>query len=253
MTTADPQPSSSKRVALITGAASGIGRAMACEMSARDWSLVLVDRDGEGLASLNAELDAGSDCRSLELDLANTESAVERIGKELDEIGRLDAFLNIAAIGNIDGPDDFSNLSPEHLRAVLEVNVLSPSCIISRVWKHLQSSKGTVIHAGSLAGFFPLTGISSYAISKLGLIGLGRVVMHEGQSAGVQSFIINLGQINTPMIRRSQVFKGMPEADITEVDEVVIEFMACLDGKRSHLMGTPYPFAPARGLGPKEV
>ena len=84
MTTADPQPSSSKRVALITGAASGIGRAMACEMSARDWSLVLVDRDGEGLASLNAELDAGSDCRSLELDLANTESAVERIGKELD-------------------------------------------------------------------------------------------------------------------------------------------------------------------------
>ena len=82
---------------------------------------------------------------------------------------------------------------------------------------------------------------------------MGRVVMHEGQSAGVQSFIINLGQINSPMIRRSQVFKGMPEADITEVDEVVIEFMACLDGKRSHLMGTPYPFAPARGLGPKEV
>jgi hypothetical protein len=87
----------------------------------------------------------------------------------------------------------------------------------------------------------------------MGLIGLGRVAMHEGKSAGVRNFIINLGQINTPMIRRSVVFKDMPESDITEVDEVVGEFMACLDGKRNHLMGTPYPFAPARGLRPREV
>ena len=253
MSTKESHSGSPERVALITGAASGIGRAMACEMAARDWSLVLVDRDGEGLESLRKELTTHTVCRTLELDLADTESSVERIGNEVDEIGRLDAFLNIAAIGNVDGPDDFSNLSPEHLRAVLEVNVVSPSCITSRVWKHLQAGKGTVIHAGSLAGFFPHSGISSYAISKLGLIGLGRVVMHEGQSAGVQSFIINLGLINTPMFRRSQVFKGTPKANISEVDEVVKEFMACLDGKRSHLMGTPYPFAPARGLRPKEV
>ena len=53
MGTQESHSGSPERVALITGAASGIGRAMACEMAARDWSLVLVDRDGEGLESLS--------------------------------------------------------------------------------------------------------------------------------------------------------------------------------------------------------
>ena len=253
MNTNESSSESPERVALITGAASGIGRAMAYEMVAHNWSLVLVDRDGPGLSSLRSDIDAHCVRSVIETDLSNAESSVEQIGKELDEIGRLDAFLNIAAVGNVDGPDDFSEMSAHALRGILEVNVVSPTCLISRAWKYLMASKGTVIHAGSLAGFFPHTGVSSYAISKLGLVGLARVVMHEGQSAGVQSYIINLGLVDTPMVKRSLVFKGMPKSDISEVREVVTEFMACLNGKRRHLMGTPYPFAPARGLRPNEV
>ncbi len=210
------------KVALITGATSGIGYSTAIAFGKQNAKLVLTGRKEEKLDKLNSDLDKmGVESIILAGDITNQEFREKLIDKTFESFGKLDILVNAAGIiasGSIENTslDDFDTMMDINLRSVFHLTQLS--------LKMIKESKGNIINVGSVTGTRAFPGILSYCVSKAGLDQLTRVLSLELAEYGVRVNGVNPGVVETNLHKNG----GMEE-------ENYIKFLE--HSKSTHPMG----------------
>ena len=198
---------------IVTGAASGIGRALAVQLHAAGHQLVAVDRDAGGLAALGGEC-AG--IATITADLA-TDEGRSALGRAIDAVP-LGGLVNCAGIGARGAGAD---VSPEAQRALLEVNVIALADATTHALRRLrqQPSGGTLVNIASSAALQPLPGMAAYAASKAFVLSYSEAVAEEEAHGKVCVITVCPGGTDTGFqaasgVRRVEGEALMPPADV---------------------------------------
>ena len=192
-------------VALITGAASGIGAATAARFLDGGWDVAAVDRSplegGEHVLSLTADVRNVADCRRVVND-----SAAWR--------GRLDAVINAAGVWT-EGPS--SDTTEEEWDRVVDTNLKGVYFICSAAIAHLANSRGCIVNLSSDAGVQGNAGAAVYCASKGGVTNLTRALALELAPAGVRVNAVCPCDVDTPMLRSQADASPDPEAYLAKL------------------------------------
>ncbi len=191
-----------KRV-LVTGAASGIGRATAVLMANEGAELFIADVNKDGLSE-TAELAAGSPT-IIVYDASNTESCKELIA-EVTQDGGLDILCNIAGVLDWGPTLDFDD---ERFDRIMRINLSGTFALNRAVLPHLIESKGNIVNMASAAALQGVAYTAAYAASKHGVAGITKSLAVEFADRGVRVNAVCPGHVNTPMGN-----KAPPEGDI---------------------------------------
>jgi gluconate 5-dehydrogenase len=153
--------------ALVTGAAQGIGRAIAVRLSQAGASVALVDRPGHPrLDSVRGELaEQGGDHRAFEYDLADTAGLAGLVDRVWAEHGPLSVLVNNAGVSYL---ERFNEITLEHWRRVMTINVDAPFFIAQRVAEHMiaEGVRGRIVNVSSKNGLVAEPGLAHYNASK---------------------------------------------------------------------------------------
>lgn len=183
------------KVAIVTGAARGIGAAIAGAFDDRGASVVICDVAG------NPEQVASGlrDGVGVVCDVSREDDVDALIERTLGEFGRLDIVVNNAGIDGVFTP--LAESAPETFDQVIAVNLRGVYLVMRKAIPVLISSGGgSVINIASVAAVIAFAGASAYTASKAGVVGLTRVAAHEYGSSGVRVNAILPGVIETPML-----------------------------------------------------
>jgi NADP-dependent 3-hydroxy acid dehydrogenase YdfG len=198
-------------VALITGAAGGIGAAVARELAAPGVRLVLGTRPGEALEQVLADAAAaGAEAIAVEADVRDAAQAATLASTAEQRFDRID--LLVACAGVVDrGP--VAEGDPERWRAVIETNLLGAAyCVRAVLPAMLRQGSGHVILIASISGRETYVGEPLYIASKWGLVGFGHALRAEVGPAGVRVTLIEPGLVDTPLTRGSSAVRPLLEA-----------------------------------------
>jgi 3-hydroxybutyrate dehydrogenase len=198
------------RRALVTGAASGIGRACAVRLAAAGATVVAVDRDAAALKELTAELDA----EPVVVDLADLD-AVDRLDLAVDIV------VNNAGLQHVAPVEDFP---PERFAHMLRVMLEAPFRIVRGALPHMYARGwGRIVTISSVHGTIASPYKSAYVAAKHGVEGLSKVIALEGAEHGVTSNCVSPAYVRTPLVT-DQVTAQAKHLGLG-VDEVVDEVM----------------------------
>lgn len=198
---------SSRKVAVITGAAQGIGKQTASVLNDLDWSVVLLD-----LQPIDTSIYVSS--LSLAGDITD-EIFVQSAAKQtIDTFGRVDALVNNAGISCITSALD---TSAEMYRKVIDVNLVAPF-LLAKAFGGLmvKAGSGSVVNVASVAGLQGVADRSAYNASKHGLIGLTRTLAVEWGAKGVRVNAVCPGWVKTEMDHKDQAGGSYSDSDITD-------------------------------------
>ena len=191
-----PEPSVSN-TALVTGASSGIGAAIATELASRGYSLILVARREERLQSLATELRSEHEIEAeiVAADLAE-ESERDRLQTDLGGRGRaVEVLVNNAGFGH---QADFAISPRERMVEMVRVNVEAVVYLTSRFLGPMaERGRGSVINIGSTAAFQPLPGSAVYAASKSFVLSFSEAIRTELRGTGVTVTAVCPGPVKT--------------------------------------------------------
>jgi NAD(P)-dependent dehydrogenase (short-subunit alcohol dehydrogenase family) len=149
---------------LVTGAASGMGLQIARTFAAEGASLVLLDRNGEGVAQFAATIGAGA----RQCDVSSLTETAAAVTSAVEGLGGLDGIVNAAGVLVM---KPFEELDPESWNKMLAVNLGGPYNIIRAALPALrQATQATIVNIASVSSYMPLPGSSGYSASKGGLV-----------------------------------------------------------------------------------
>lgn len=192
------------QVALVTGAASGIGEAVAVLLAgAGVGRLVLVDRDGDGLSRVAASI--GGDLQLHVHDVADEAAWAATEAAIRERHGRLDLAVVNAGVAS-GGP--IADLDFAEWRRVLSIN-LDGGFLTLRAAMRLMTGGGSIVAVASASGVKAEPGIAAYGASKAGLIQLAKVAAKEGAPSGIRVNAILPGGVETPVWRGVPFFQDL--------------------------------------------
>ena len=190
------------RTAVVTGAASGIGRQTAVTFAEAGAKVVIADRSEEGLAETVALIEAVAGTATVVPTDVSSKDAVDELARSaVRATGRLDVWANVAGIIRTAMVVD---LSEDDLDAVLAVNlkgVVWGCAAAGRVMK--ASKRGSIINVASAGGEMPAPALAAYGMSKAAVIQLGRIVATELGPFGIRCNTVAPGFIDTAMTQRA--------------------------------------------------
>jgi meso-butanediol dehydrogenase/(S,S)-butanediol dehydrogenase/diacetyl reductase len=179
------------RVAIVTGASSGIGRATAERLATEGATVIAVDRDAENLAGTTGVVEARVH------DVADAAANRELVESVVAEHGRLDVLANVAGILRFAHAADHSQ---EDWDRMLAVNLSGPWFLMQAALPHLVETRGNVVNVASAAGLVGQAYTSAYCASKSGLIGLTKSLAIEFASRKVRLNCVCPGQVDTNLL-----------------------------------------------------
>ena len=196
-----------RKVAVITGAAQGIGKQTASVLNGLDWSLVLLDLQPIDTSGYSSALSLAGDIT----DEIYVQSAAKQT---IDTFGRVDALVNNAGISCITSALD---TSAEMYRKVIDVNLVAPF-LLAKAFGGLmvKAGSGSVVNVASVAGLQGVADRSAYNASKHGLIGLTRTLAVEWGAKGVRVNAVCPGWVKTEMDHKDQAGGSYSDSDITD-------------------------------------
>ena len=191
----------SGKVALITGAGSGIGRASALLFASEGATLVIGDKADSVHETAKLVTDAGGTVTALQMD-AGAEGDVEQmVTTAIASYGRIDiAFANAGISGGMEGVFE---TTPEHMAEVLRVNLIGPMLMVKHAGKRMwdQGRGGSIILTASVAGIRSGAGGPSYSASKAGVINLAQTSAQQLSDTGVRVNALCPGLTETGMTK----------------------------------------------------
>jgi NAD(P)-dependent dehydrogenase (short-subunit alcohol dehydrogenase family) len=194
------------KVVIVTGSATGIGKAIAIRAAERGARVMLTDKDGGGMEAVAQRI--GEPARSHVADLVDPDSPAAIVSATIETFGRIDGLVNNAAYiprSNIE------TTSLDMFEQVMAVNVRAPLFLIKAALPHLTESGGSVLNIGSINAYAGEPNMMIYSVSKGALMTMTR---NLGDSLlrdyGVRVNQINPGWVLTENEIRYQVELGMP-------------------------------------------
>lgn len=190
------------RVAIVTGAANGIGRATAIRLGREGARLVLNDVQAEALAPIAGEAAAPGQVRAVIGDVSK-EATAEAIAREaVSAFGRIDVLVNNAGISGLGEPKPFLSTPLEEWNAVLGVNLLGPFLMATACAPGMiERRDGVIINVASVGAVTTLKGRGPYCVSKAGLVQMTKALASEYAGQGLRVNAIGPGWMDTPFIR----------------------------------------------------
>jgi short-subunit dehydrogenase len=194
--------------ALVTGAGTGIGRAIALELARRGYELALVGRRWDPLEEVSEQIRGdGGRCVIIPADLAQAEERRKICETVRDELGGLDLLVNNAGVLTA-GP--LNRLGSEELDQAIATNLTAPIDLTRLFLRELSRAKGRVVLVASGAAYLPLPYMSVYCATKAGLRAAGEVLRFELRGLGVQLLVAYPPFTATPMTERLTQTREFP-------------------------------------------
>jgi 3-oxoacyl-[acyl-carrier protein] reductase len=195
---------SANPIAVITGAARGIGLAAARRLAGLGWSVVGIDRDEEMLHSVMAQLGG----RGIVADVTDRVAVEDVISGIADREGRIDALINCAGITGQTGRPAHE-VDPEDFDRVYRINLYAAMLLTrSVIPTMLRNGSGRILHVASIAGKEGNAGMVAYSATKAGLIGLVKSVAKDYAETGITINAL------APAVIRTDMVAAMPEAQV---------------------------------------
>jgi NAD(P)-dependent dehydrogenase (short-subunit alcohol dehydrogenase family) len=200
------------RVAVVTGAAAGIGRAISLELARAGMQLMLADRDTEGLERVASEVDAlGRRAVCMSLDVRELSSLEQLLARTLSTFGRCDVMVNNAGVFH---GAALLDTEPSQWQRVLDTNlwgVIHGCRVFGRHF--VEQGTGHLVNTASAAGLFPAPGMSAYSTSKFAVVGLSLQLRWELAASGVGVTVLCPGVVQTGIARAQGV--GLDHVDLS--------------------------------------
>ena len=200
------------KVAVITGAGSGIGKHSTLALLEDGWSVVLAGRRGERLDEVVSEAGAADRMLAVPTDVADPDSVNALFDAAVDKFGRVDLVFNNAGLGAPGVP--LEDLKVEQWRTVVDIN-LSGSFYCTqaafRVMKAQDPMGGRIINNGSISAHVPRPNSAPYTSTKHAVTGLTRSTSLDGRKYNIACGQIDIGNAHTEMTAR--MGGGVPQAD----------------------------------------
>ncbi|HEY7329998.1 MAG TPA: SDR family NAD(P)-dependent oxidoreductase [Gemmataceae bacterium] len=192
------------KVAVVTGAASGMGRALCRELAREGAHLGLLDRDADGLASLEEELQKqGTPCRRATTDVADRQAVHSAIHALVSELGPVDVLVACAGITGATFVDD---LAVEQTEAILRVNMLGVVyCVEAVLPDMLARQSGHIVALSSLAGCRGMPFSAAYSASKAALMTYLESLRPTLRRRGIAVTTVLPGFVRTPLMVNAPV------------------------------------------------
>jgi short-subunit dehydrogenase len=228
--------------ALITGASSGIGEALARRFAAGGHDLVLVARSADTLKSLAASLadEHGVKAWAVRADLSEPD-AVPRLAAAMERAKRpIDVLVNNAGVLEY-GP--FAGMTPETHRRMIELNVGALTQMLAHfVPPMVERGHGRVLNVASIAAFQPIPALATYAATKAFVLSMTESLAEELRGSGVTATALCPGMTATNMLsgaaRNHEGLGRLPQAFVGTADSVAAEgYEACLRGETIRVPG----------------
>lgn len=203
--------SSMEKVAIVTGAGSGIGRATALALAQQQYAVVLAGRRSEALEATAAQAVAGT-VIAVPTDVSQPESVQALFAKTKENFGRLDLLFNNAGTNAPATP--FEDLPVDAWQRVVAVNLTGAFLCAQaafRLMKEQRPCGGRIINNGSISAHMPRPGSAAYTATKHALTGLTKSIALDGRRYAIACGQIDIGNAATEMTARMQ--DGVPQAD----------------------------------------
>ncbi|MCW6530927.1 SDR family NAD(P)-dependent oxidoreductase [Sphingomonas lycopersici] len=173
------------RIALVTGAASGIGRATAKLLGVRGARVVIADVNAEALGKVRKDIDrvTRAGCIAIPFDAGDAASCRQLVAETIAATGRLDVLCNIAGIMDWGPLDTFDDARWERM---LRINLSGVFHMCRAAMPHLVESKGTIVNMSSAAGLVGIPYTTAYCAAKAGVNALTKSLAVEFAAAGVR-------------------------------------------------------------------
>ena len=207
------------KVALITGAASGIGKAIA-ELYAKNGAAVAIaDINQQAADAAAAEIKAaGGKAIGIEMDVTSEDAVNAGTDKAAAAFGSLDILISNAGVQIINPIDEFAFSDWKKMLAIhLDGGFLTTKAALKHMYK--DNRGGTVIYMGSVHSHEASKLKSAYVTAKHGLLGLARTLAKEGAAHNVRSHVICPGFVRTPLVEK-QIPEQAKELGISEADVI---------------------------------
>ncbi len=193
------------KVVLITGAASGIGRAAAERIGSEGGRVFCVDVNAEPLADVVAKVDeVGGEGAAHVCDVTDVDACRATVAACLERFGRLDSLVNMAGIIQMGHTETFP---PEMWKKVIDVNLSGHFYMCQAALPSLLEAKGNIVNAASSICFRATPYAAAYAASKGGILAMTRMLSVEYGKRGLRANCVAPGSIKTPMAAPA----GIPE------------------------------------------
>ncbi len=220
---------------IITGAASGIGRATAIKLSENGYykKIALVGRDGDRLEETKRMMSGNVDAKGFVIDLKNLDAIPQLVKGIYEEFRSIDCLLNIAGYTD---PQPLLNTSIASVKETYEINVFAPLILSRECVKHMKRKGGKILNVASTAGQTPRPGWISYASSKAAIIAASQTMTEELAEYNIQVFCVSPGRCATKLRKRlapdedsSTIMQPEEVADI--ISDLICSKYSCLDGQ----------------------
>ena len=224
------------RAGVVTGAARGIGRAIALELARRGASVAFnYAQSAEAAESLKSELEAlGVGALAARCDVADTEAAAGMVKQVKDSFGRLDFLVNNAGITR---DNLMMRMKEDEFDEVLRTNLKGTYlCTRAALRPMVRARWGRIVNVGSVVGLVGNAGQANYAASKAGIIGFTKSVAREVAQRGITVNAVAPGYVETELTGglpegvKEQILAQVPAARFGEPEEIA-EVVAFLSGE----------------------
>ena len=188
------------QVALVTGGASGIGRATVRALAAEGATVAVVDRDGTAAEAVAAEAaQSGASAKAFVVDLADASTIAPLVGDVLGAFGRIDILVNSAGLSG--APHNAVDVRDEIIELVLAVNLRAPLMLIRAVGNHMieRGGGGRIVNLSSSAAFRATFSPVVYAATKAGVNGMTRAAAADLGPHDINVNAVAPGLTKTPM------------------------------------------------------
>src|SRR5437660_2286598 len=213
---------SAGKVALVTGAGTGIGKAAALALLQEGYAVVLAGRRKDALEAVAREAKPGASVLAVPTDVGDPASVRALFARTKETFGRLDVLFNNAGIGAPAGP--LEDLPYEQWKAVVDTNLTGSFLCTQEAFKIMKSQDprgGRIINNGSISAHTPRPNSAPYTSTKHAITGLTKATSLDGRKYDIACGQIDIGNAATPMTER--MAKGVPQPNGTTMIEPTMD------------------------------